>query len=606
MKNISRWREPGQEEVLEKIPLYRSVVTRMMAAVSISFLAILLLSFLILYRNVMDSLRERTDAEKLQSFTQLEHNIDAFAREVELLTERLINETVLTDMVFIGESDESTVIQMKADYFRGLGGILAQYNYVDSICFYNSEGIALVMDSKRNIIQGDDGAGSTFFQEQLAGREESRFGAVKWYGGYTNKDFFTLNPKEEEMPCLSVCRPVYWNTHRAWLVVNINLEYFTDIYNALERDGVQPEITYVLDENGKVISHPDERALGMEKGEAYLESSMDGAHTFKEGERQILCYPLKLGGWIMVNEMPLSVILKDAENIRAIFAATVTVAVILAVLFPVLWVRRLARPLMETVEALKCMEDGTLGIVLPEGEESQDEIGLLRRQFNRMSAKIEELVEENFLMEENKREMEMKMLKYQLNPHFLYNTLNTVKWMAAMKGEGDMVDCLSALGDILQPMYRDASPFWTLKEEEDYIISYGKVMNYRYGERTSLYMEVPAELGSVVIPKFILQPITENAFLYGMPESGAGMEIRIAGRREEDRLVLIVADNGQGMAEDEIEKLKEDIRAERETKHIGLANVNQRIHLLYGKGYGLSIDGEKGKGVTVTVWLPVK
>ncbi len=319
-----------------------------------------------------------------------------------------------------------------------------------------------------------------------------------------------------------------------------------------------------------------------------------------------MCYPLRLGGWTMVNEMPLAAILKDVGNIRQIFVITVTVAVILAVLFPVFWVRRLARPLLETVEALKDMEDGNLGIALAEGEKRLDEIGLLRRQFNRMSTRIEELVEENIQIEETKRETEMKMLKYQLNPHFLYNTLNTVKWMAAMKGEEDMVDCLSALGDILQPMYRDASPFWTLKEEEEYIVSYGKVMNYRYGEKTSLTVKVPKELSGAVIPKFILQPITENAFLYGMPEDGAGMEIQIFCQKEEDRLILTVSDNGKGMAWEDMETLKGDIRAGMETKHIGLSNVNQRIQLLYGKEYGLCIAGEKGKGIRVTVRLPLR
>ncbi len=588
-----------------RIPLYKSIFVRTMAAVSISFLAVLSGCFFFLYFNVMDSLKERTDLEKLQSFTQLEYNIDAFSREVELLTERLINETVLTDMVYVGRQEERTVIQMKADYFRGLGSIFVQYGYVDSICFYNSDGMTLVMDKRRNMIQNSEEEMGRFFRERLSDMEKP-LGGVKWYGGYTNKDFFELNAKEKEVSCLSVCRPVYWNTRKAWLVVNINQEHFMDIYNAPEREKVQPEVTYILDEKGMIISHPDEKSIGEIKGEEYLRCIAEGACTFEEDGRQVLCYPLQLEGWVMVNEMPLSAILKDVENIRYIFVVTVTVAIVLAVLFPVLWVRRLAQPIMETVDALKSMEDGTLGIVLDAEEESKDEIGLLRKQFNRMSTRIEDLVEENARMEENKREAEMKMLKYQLNPHFLYNTLNTVKWMAAIKGEEDIVDCLSALGNILQPMYRDTSPFWTLGEEKQYITSYGKVMDYRYGERTTLYVEVPQKLCGAVIPKFILQPVTENAFMYGMPEDGTAMEIRIVGRREEKSLLLTVSDNGQGMGEEEIKKLREDIKVGRETSHIGLSNVNSRLHLLYGEEYGLMLNGQKGKGITVTIRLPLK
>ena len=115
-----------------KIPFYRSVFWRMMAAVSFSFLEILSGSFVFLYANVSDSLKERTDAEKVQSFHQLGYNIDTFRREVELLTERLISETALTDMVYIGKESPGTEFSMKAAYFRELGRILEQYQYVES------------------------------------------------------------------------------------------------------------------------------------------------------------------------------------------------------------------------------------------------------------------------------------------------------------------------------------------------------------------------------------------------------------------------------------------------------------------------------------------
>lgn len=184
-----------------KIPFYRSVFWRMMAAVSFSFLAILSGSFVFLYANVSDSLKERTDGEKVQSFHQLGYNIDTFRREVELLTERLISETALTDMVYIGKESPGTEFSMKAAYFRELGQILEQYQYVESICFYNAEGLVLSMDGRQNIIQGIEQDRGIFYEEKLSqfsSERKSDFGGVKWFGGYTNNDFFpALDEKDE-------------------------------------------------------------------------------------------------------------------------------------------------------------------------------------------------------------------------------------------------------------------------------------------------------------------------------------------------------------------------------------------------------------------------
>lgn len=593
-----------------KIPFYRSVFWRMMAAVSFSFLAILSGSFAFLYAHVSDSLKERTDAEKVQSFRQLGYNIDTFRREVELLTERLISETALTDMVYIGKESPGTELSMKAAYFRELGQILNQYRYVESICFYNAEGLVLSMDGRQNIIQGREQDRGIFYEEKLVplcSGQKSEPGGVRWFGGYTNNDFFpALGEDDETVYYLSACRLMYDRSHLAWIVVNVSLDYFTDIYNSAQKEGVPEELTYIVDAEGQIISHPRREALGMKKEGAWRQEGADAIYSFEENGCQVLCYPLAISGWTMIDEMPLGVILEDAKGIRITFLATIIVAVCLVVFFSVFWVNRLAWPLRETTEALRRMEGGELEIAPLSGGESRDEIGLLVRQFNRMSSRIEGLVEENAAMEKKKREMEIQALKAQFNPHFLYNTLNTVKWMAALKGEEDIVDCLDALGDILRPMYRGSSPFWSLAEEIDYIEDYGKVMRHRYGEQVCLILEPDSETLEASVPKFVLQPLVENAFLYGRKEEDISLEIRVDSEQEEDILLLRVTDDGEGIEQERLEALRESIRTGEKTAHIGLSNVNGRVRLLYGERYGLEIDSAPGKGFAVTIRLPYR
>ena len=594
-----------------KIPFYRSVFWRMIAAVSFSFLAILSGSFAFLYASVSDSLKERTDAEKIQSFRQLGYNIDTFCQDVERLTGRLISETALTDMVYIGKESPGTEFSMRAAYFRELGQILEQYQYVESICFYNAEGLGLSMDGRQNIIQGREQDRGIFYEEKLepfCSGQKSDFWGVKWFGGYTNNDFFpALNKDDETVYYLSACRPMYWGSYQAWVVVNVSLDYFTDIYNSDARGGVPEELTYIVDAQGQVISHPLQEALGRKREGDWRREEADTIYSFEENGCQVLCYPLTIAGWTMIDEMPLEAILEDTKGMQVTFLATIAVAICLVVFFSVFWVNRLVRPLRATTEALRRMEGGELEIAPLEGGESRDEIGLLVRQFNRMTGRIEGLVEENAAMEKKKREMEIQALKSQLNPHFLYNTLNTVKWMAVMKGEKDIVDCLDALGDILRPMYQGSSPFWSLAEEIDYIEDYGRVMRHRYGGQARLILEPEEDTLEASVPKFVLQPLVENAFLYGRREEGAALvEIRVDSKKEGDILLVVVADNGNGIGTEALEALRGNIRMGKKTAHIGLSNVNDRIRLLCGERYGLEIDSAPDRGFAVMVHLPYR
>ena len=498
-----------------KIPFFRSVFTKMIFALSVSFLIIISISFLYIYGSVRDSMKEKTDSEKIQNFNQLEHNIDILSGEVELITRRLISETALTDLVFGVDGGNDREVVLKADLFREMEKVFTEYTYVESICFYNSDNLSLIADKEQNILINDKDSRGRFYEEQIAGKGNGAGNGVKWYGGYINSDFNIKALKDEsrkEVYYVSACRPVYWGAHTAWLVININLDYFTDIYNSLEKENIQLSTTYIIDENGKVVSHLDKSEVGKRRENQYIRNKNDGPFTFEEGDQQILCYPLHLNGWTMVNETPLSVILKDIKDIQIVFRIAVIAVAVFSVFFTIFWVRYITSPLTDTVEAMKCMENGMMGITLPQRTKSRDEIGLLVTQFNQMSQKIMQLVEENTKMEENKREMEIKMLKSQMNPHFLYNTLNTIKWMAIMKGEDSIVDCTTALGDLLQPLYRDNRTFWSLENEKNYIVSYGKIMNYRYGEKVSLRMDFGEVLYDAKIPKFVLQPIVDVTY----------------------------------------------------------------------------------------------
>ncbi len=586
-----------------KIPFRKSIFVKIILIVSGSFLVVISISFIYLFASVRRSLTERTDAEKLRRFYQMEHDIDAFCKEIEMISERMINMTPLTNLIFLGDHSREDEIVLEVSYFQEVDKLVLEYDYIESICFFNSEELSLIVEPKQNLVRRGIDERGEFYEEQLADIQSGMVKENRWYGRYTSEDFNVhYLDDRESIHYVTFCRPVYWGRHMAWLIINVNQEKFTSIYNFYESSEKGQVITYIIDEQGIVISSLNAALLGEKKERGAVQEKQ--LRIFEENGQQILYYPLNMGNWILVEETPLSIILKGIQDIRIAFLVVVGATIAVLALFLISWISLFSRSFTDIVGALGQMEAGELGITIPVKKERQDEIGLLIRQFNRMSEKIGDLINENRKMEQKKREAEIKMLRSQMNPHFLYNTLNTVKWMAAIKGEDDIVDCVTALGNLLQPLYRDTRTFWRMEKEIDYITSYGKIMNYRYGGNTVLRIEIEKEVYSTDIPKYILQPIVENAFLYGSNGTEDHTIIRICGKRLENAIQIQVEDNGGGMDEQELEKLKRNMDTDMDTGHIGLANVAQRLKALYDGQSQIRVESKKGEGFSVLFIVP--
>lgn len=586
-----------------KIPFRKSIFVKIILIVSGSFLVVISISFIYLFASVRRSLTERTDAEKLRRFYQMEHDIDAFCKEIEMISERMINMTPLTNLIFLGDHSREDEIVLEVSYFQEVDKLVLEYDYIESICFFNSEELSLIVEPKQNLVRRGIDERGEFYEEQLADIQSGMVKENIWYGRYTSEDFNVhYLDDRESIHYVTFCRPVYWGRHMAWLIINVNQEKFTSIYNFYESSEKGQAITYIIDEQGIVISSLNAALLGEKKERGAVQEKQ--LRIFEENGQQILYYPLNMGNWILVEETPLSIILKGIQDIRIAFLVVVGATIAVLALFLISWISLFSRSFTDIVGALGQMEAGELGITIPVKKERQDEIGLLIRQFNRMSGKIAHLINENRNMEQKKREAEIKMLRSQMNPHFLYNTLNTVKWMAAIKGEDDIVDCVTALGNLLQPLYRDTRTFWSMEKEIDYITSYGKIMNYRYGNSIVLRIEVEKEVYPADIPKYILQPIVENAFLYGSIGTEGHTVIRIRGKRLENAIQIQVEDNGGGMDEQELEKLKRNMNTDMDTGHIGLANVAQRLNALYDGQSQIRVESKKGEGFSVSFIVP--
>jgi two-component system sensor histidine kinase YesM len=216
-------------------------------------------------------------------------------------------------------------------------------------------------------------------------------------------------------------------------------------------------------------------------------------------------------------------------------------------------------------------------------------------------------LEKNKLIEEDKRKIEIEALQTQINPHFLFNTLNTFKWLAVLSNANNVAEGLTAMGNLLRPIYNNKGASWSLQEEYDFIQNYIKVMNYRYGGGIFVTVSFPEELMEYTVLTFMLQPILENSFSHGLKAQGNSGEISVTTYSEGEDIYFEIKDNGEGMSEEklkEIQKTLETNMTRYGNNGMSVSNVNRRIKLNYGEEYGIHIDSSVGVGTTVIIKIP--
>lgn len=237
-----------------------------------------------------------------------------------------------------------------------------------------------------------------------------------------------------------------------------------------------------------------------------------------------------------------------------------------------------------------------------------DEIGHLNRAFYSMAKSIKSLFNRVIEEYETKEKYKFESLRAQLNPHFLFNTLNTIRWMAIIRKADNIVDAIDALAKLLKFSMSRGSETVPLKEELENIESYIFIQNSRYGSRYKVKYNINDEFMDMIVIKFILQPIVENAIIHAFRDNeGAGL-IEIEASLEQGNLVLVVRDNGRGMDEKEASAIlnqeKSAKRDENKVTGLGVRNINERIKVAYGKSYGIEIFSKKEEGTTVKYTLP--
>lgn len=366
---------------------------------------------------------------------------------------------------------------------------------------------------------------------------------------------------------------------------------------------------FIIDSHGQIISSGNKASIHHTPTEAYLQKIITSGDTGDfadhiDDKQQIVSYQrIQNTDWKIVSIIPTaryseqSIVLQQWMLILFIIVALITL--ILGYSLSV----SISRPIRQLSSIMKNTERDNWSISF--NYPSRDEIGILSLNFNRMIARIHYLINQVYEEERLRQQSQLKFLMFQINPHFLFNTLETMNWMARIEGVPEVGKLSKALGDLMREGIK-GKEFITLSEELESVKKYIYIQKVRYVDKFDMQYDIDPAVLSLIVPRFILQPIIENAIVHGLEMQMENGMICIHAHQSEDTLILSIHDDGLGMNTAHLETLRHylDHPSDSSLSGIGLLNVHQRIQLHYGEDYGLQIESLDNQGTTVILHIP--
>ncbi|MEI2396151.1 sensor histidine kinase [Paenibacillus phytohabitans] len=386
---------------------------------------------------------------------------------------------------------------------------------------------------------------------------------------------------------------------------NLNEDNLFSIYNNIgSYSGSQISI---LDSNGNVISSSERSMNGTNLGkleyvrkilinkEGFFNAKIDGVKKF------VFFYTIEEANWTLMQTIPVESFSMLQQAIYLILLVVIMLCIFFGLLFSFIQHKYLLKPLMQLRREMAKLKNGNFNISLT--TDSQDEIGEISNGFVRMAHQLKEMIDDVYLSKIKQREAELSALESKINPHFLYNTLDSIHWLAVKHKNYDVSEQIEALAEIFRHVLNKGDSLITIRQEISFIESYMLIQKRKYGKRISYQIEVDQELLEYKTPKLILQPLVENAIVHGLEEVVQGGFIKVEIIKAEQGIFFVVTDNGKGTDEDRINRMMNDTT---ETRNVfALKNIDDRIKISYGSEFGLKFVSHYNIGTQVEVHIPL-
>jgi len=390
-------------------------------------------------------------------------------------------------------------------------------------------------------------------------------------------------------------------------VVDMNFSIIEEVCSQVElgRRGY----IYIVDGEGQIIYHPQQQIIYAGLKDENIQKALfseTGSYLEKlNGEsRSTVIMDVGTSGWKMVGVSYVDEIIQNRRNLSNIVIVILLFGIAFIIVASIFISYKISQPIKRLEHQMNRVERGDFNVENLEVK-GEDEVKKLTRSFNLMIARIRQLMTQIIAEQEAKRNYELKALQAQINPHFLYNTLDSIIWMNENKNHEGVSAMTAALAKLFRISLSRGKEIISVSDEIEHAVSYLAIQKMRYKNKFEFTIDLPVELSGYSTLKLIIQPIIENAIYHGInkiPDKGL-IDIKV--EKEGQILVYSVADNGYGISGDRLETIFTSESTSKHSSGVGLKNVNERIKLYYGDEYGISIESEAEVGTTVFIRIPI-
>ena len=556
-----------------------------------AIIAIALIS-LIIFQRFTNSLNATIIEENSGIVGQLGESVDSYLR----------NAMKVSDSIYYNVIKNTDI--SNDDIKKGMNLIYVNNdNMIDDIALISGKGEliesmpALRLKDNINVLEKD------FFKKSMAESEYINFSMPHI------RDLFDRNENSYSW-VISLSRAVEVTDEgkatQALLLINLNYRYFEEIFSNVNLGN--GGYVYLTNDRGDIIWHPKQNEIysgRFKEDNKYAATLKDGITVENLRGKNITLNVRTIGytGWKLVGVTPSAALGVDGIKFRFFVLFVADLFLFLLAMINAFISDKISNPIKRLDGSVREIESGNLDVeIVPSGSYEVEHLGKsIKNMLGRIKVLMSDLVDEH----NAKRKSEFDTLQSQINPHFLYNTLDIIVWMIENENSDKAVNIVTALAKFFRISLSKGKNIITVKDEVEHVRNYLMIQNMRFKNRFEYSIDVDEEVLSYSSLKLMLQPLVENAIYHGMEFMDGDGEIDVKVFKEDDSLYFTITDNGLGMSEDMVETLlSKDFVPSKKGSGIGVKNVNERIKLYFGSEYGLKVESEPDEGTKITIHLP--
>ena len=566
------------------------IISLSFTAVSIASMAFMGIAF---YTHFITTIRENAIENNRQILDQVSWNLNTYLRNMMSVSDTMYYDVIKNaDLTYESISDEMNLLyEANKDNLTGI--VLA------------SEDGAIISSSPMSVRkEGIDLTEQEWFVSAMNEIENLHFGAphVQNIFESSNYRYYWVVSLSRNVELTNV-----GNTRNGVLLVDMNYSGIEQLFEKVNER--KTGYVYLMDKNGEIIYHPRQQAIYSDivnenNLQAVMHEDGDYIETFEGEDRAVVIKTVGYTGWKIVSVTPINELSLNINQQR-LFMTMVATLTILLILFGNIAISNIVTdPIKRLEKSLTQLEEGYLiedDIYIG----GSHEIRHLGRTIRDMVRQMRSLTDSMVKAEKEKRKSELDALQSQINPHFLYNTLDSVVWMIEAERYQDAISMVTALASLFRVSLSKGNNVITIHDEIVHARNYLNIQKVRFKNKFEYTIDVDPEIEDCATVKLIVQPLIENAIYYGVEHMDGDGEIKVHGYEKDGDIFIDVSDNGMGIPPETIDTLlKDKARSRGKGSGIGLWNVNQRINLYFKGEYGLKIASELDEGTTVTIHLP--